>query len=103
MGRPAERFALCRRLRTSVSDTDRPDTLRFRLSAEPDSRSAGRWQAADTALAGAFQHRAGVLMMRVLRRLVHVLAIVLTLIIGATAAVIIVAETAWFKNLLRAY
>src|SRR5262245_17867897 len=41
--------------------------------------------------------------MRIVRRLVHVLAIVLTLIIGATAAAIIVVQTAWFKNLLRAY
>src|SRR3989475_13090524 len=41
--------------------------------------------------------------MRIVRRLLHVLAIVLTLLIGATAAAIIVAQTAWFKNLLRTY
>ena len=41
--------------------------------------------------------------MRLACRLLHVLVIVLTLIIGAAAAVVIVAETAWFKNLLRAY
>src|SRR5207302_3703407 len=41
--------------------------------------------------------------MRIARRLLHVLVIVLTLVIGATAAAIIVAETAWFKNLLRSY
>src|SRR5919204_6200768 len=41
--------------------------------------------------------------MRIARRLVHVLVIVLTLIIGATAAAIIVVQTAWFKNLLRTY
>jgi autotransporter translocation and assembly factor TamB len=37
------------------------------------------------------------------RRLVHALIIVLTLVIGATAAVIIVTQTAWFKNWLRVY
>src|SRR5438034_1935550 len=41
--------------------------------------------------------------MRIARRLLHVLVIVLTLIIGATAAAIIVMQTAWFKNLLRTY
>src|SRR6188474_2744391 len=41
--------------------------------------------------------------MRVARRLVHVLVIVLTLVVGATAAAIIVSQTAWFKNWLRGY
>jgi len=41
--------------------------------------------------------------MRIVRRLVHVLAIVLTLIIGAAAAAIIVSQTAWFKDWLRGY
>lgn len=41
--------------------------------------------------------------MRVLRRVVHVLAIVLTLLVGAAAAAIIVSQTAWFKNWLRGY
>jgi translocation and assembly module TamB len=41
--------------------------------------------------------------MRIARRLLHVLVIVLTLIVGATAAAIIVTQTAWFKNLLRSY
>ena len=41
--------------------------------------------------------------MRVLRRIVHVLLIVLTLIVGAAAAAIIVSQTAWFKNWLRGY
>src|SRR5438132_5055220 len=41
--------------------------------------------------------------MRIARRLLHVLVIVLTLLIGATAAAIIVAQTAWFKNMLRTY
>src|SRR5205814_414107 len=39
--------------------------------------------------------------MRIVRRLLHVLVIVLTLIIGATAAAFIVSQTAWFKNWLR--
>src|SRR5438876_4242606 len=38
-----------------------------------------------------------------MRRLLHALIIVLTLVIGATAAVIIVTQTAWFKNWLRVY
>jgi autotransporter translocation and assembly factor TamB len=41
--------------------------------------------------------------MRIVRRLVHALVIVLTLIVGATAAAIIVSQTAWFKNWLRGY
>jgi len=41
--------------------------------------------------------------MRTVRRLLHVLVIVLTLIVGATAAAIIVSQTAWFKNWLRGY
>src|SRR5512135_219600 len=41
--------------------------------------------------------------MTVARRLVHALLIVLTLIVGATAAAIIVSQTAWFKNWLRVY
>ena len=38
-----------------------------------------------------------------IRRLVHALIIVLTLVVGAAAAAIIVSQTAWFKNWLRAY
>src|SRR5437870_11214886 len=41
--------------------------------------------------------------MRILRRLVHVLVLILTLVIGAGAAAIIVSQTAWFKNWLRGY
>jgi len=41
--------------------------------------------------------------MRVARRLLHALLLVLTLIVGATAAAIIVSQTAWFKNWLRGY
>ena len=41
--------------------------------------------------------------MSVARRLLHVLVIVLTLVVGATAAAIIVSQTAWFKNWLRGY
>ena len=41
--------------------------------------------------------------MRVARRLFHALVIVLTLVVGATAAAIVVSQTAWFKNWLRGY
>src|SRR5215212_10694293 len=41
--------------------------------------------------------------MRIVRRLAHVLIIVLTLVVGAAAAAIIVSQTAWFKNWLRGY
>jgi hypothetical protein len=41
--------------------------------------------------------------MRIMRRLVHVLVIVLTLVVGATAAAVIVSQTAWFKDWLRGY
>ena len=42
-------------------------------------------------------------MMRLVRRLVHALVIVLTLVVGAAAAAIIVSQTAWFKNWLRGF
>src|SRR3954468_2743972 len=41
--------------------------------------------------------------MRIVKRLTHVLVIVLTLVVGATAAAVIVSQTAWFKNWLRGY
>ena len=41
--------------------------------------------------------------MQIVRRLAHVLVLVLTLVVGATAAVAIVSQTAWFKNWLRGY
>jgi autotransporter translocation and assembly factor TamB len=41
--------------------------------------------------------------MRIVRRLVHALVIVITLVIGAAAAAIIVSQTAWFKHWLRGY
>ena len=41
--------------------------------------------------------------MRMARRLLHALIIVLTLLVGATAAAVIVMQTAWFKNWLRVY
>jgi autotransporter translocation and assembly factor TamB len=41
--------------------------------------------------------------MGIVRRLVHALVLVLTLVIGAAAAAIIVSQTAWFKNWLRGY
>ena len=41
--------------------------------------------------------------MAMIRRIAHVLILVLTLIVGATAAAVIVSQTAWFKNWLRGY
>ena len=41
--------------------------------------------------------------MSIVKRIAHVLIIVLTLIVGATAAAVIVSQTAWFKNWLRGY
>jgi hypothetical protein len=41
--------------------------------------------------------------MHIVRRLTHVLVVVLTLIVGAAAAAIIVSQTSWFKNWLRGY
>jgi translocation and assembly module TamB len=41
--------------------------------------------------------------MRLARRLLHALLIVLTLVIGAAAASIIVSQTAWFRDWLRGY
>jgi autotransporter translocation and assembly factor TamB len=41
--------------------------------------------------------------MRLARRLVHALLLVLTLLVGATVAVVIVSQTAWFRNWLRGY
>jgi autotransporter translocation and assembly factor TamB len=41
--------------------------------------------------------------MRIGRRLLQALVLVLTLVVGATAAAIIVSQTSWFKNWLRGY
>src|SRR3982074_1264553 len=41
--------------------------------------------------------------MRIVKRLTHALLIVLTLVIGAAAAAIIVTQTAWFRGWLRGY
>ena len=41
--------------------------------------------------------------MRLARRLLRALLIVLTLVIGAAAAAIIVSQTAWFRDWLRGY
>jgi autotransporter translocation and assembly factor TamB len=41
--------------------------------------------------------------MHIVKRLTHVLVIVLTLLVGAAAAAIIVSQTAWFKNWLRGF
>src|SRR5215471_10231882 len=45
----------------------------------------------------------GIGTMRIVRRLTHVLILVLTLVIGAAAAAVIVSQTAWFKNWLRGF
>src|SRR2546428_6362048 len=37
------------------------------------------------------------------RRFLHALIVVMSLVIGATAAAVIVTQTAWFKNWLRVY
>ena len=39
--------------------------------------------------------------MSIVKRVAHVLIIVLTLLIGAAAAAVIVSQTAWFKDWLR--
>src|ERR1700741_5129108 len=41
--------------------------------------------------------------MRIVKRLLQIVAFVLTLLVGATAAVVIISQTAWFKNWLRSY
>src|SRR6187401_3314444 len=41
--------------------------------------------------------------MSMVKRIAHVLIVVLTLIVGATAAAVIVSQTAWFRNWLRGY
>src|SRR5438309_3594600 len=41
--------------------------------------------------------------MSIVKRMTHVLIVVLTLLVGATAAAVIVSQTAWFKNWLRGY
>src|SRR5882724_11894927 len=41
--------------------------------------------------------------MSIVKRVTHVLIVVLTLLVGATAAAVIVSQTAWFKNWLRGY
>ncbi|TMD06973.1 MAG: hypothetical protein E6J01_06680, partial [Chloroflexi bacterium] len=42
-------------------------------------------------------------MMQIVRRFAHVLILVLTLVVGAAAAAVLVSQTSWFKNWLRGY
>lgn len=41
--------------------------------------------------------------MPIVKRVTHALIVVLTLVVGVTAAAVIVSQTAWFKNWLRGY
>ena len=41
--------------------------------------------------------------MQIVKRITHVLLVVMMLVVGATAAAVIVSQTAWFKNWLRGY
>src|SRR4030088_1860417 len=41
--------------------------------------------------------------MSIVKRVTHVLVVVAMLVVGATAAAVIVSQTAWFKNWLRGY
>src|SRR3954454_18355178 len=41
--------------------------------------------------------------MSIVKRITHVLLVVMMLVVGATAAAVIVSQTAWFKNWLRGY
>src|SRR5262245_63947858 len=41
--------------------------------------------------------------MSILRRLTHVLIVILTRVVETSAAAIVVSQTAWFKNWLRGY
>ena len=90
-----------------------PIRFDFGYQLNPIPGSARERQPADAALAPSLQHRAGVLTgeglrvqgagMSIVKRVAHVLIIVLTLVVGATAAAVIVSQTAWFKNWLRGY
>ena len=84
----------------ALPDAGRSDPLRFRLSAESHPRPAGERQPAEASLPLSLQHRPGVLTTdqgrgtthgqglthAIVRRLTHVLVIVITLVIGAAAA-----------------
>src|SRR6476620_2706095 len=41
--------------------------------------------------------------MSIVKRITHVLLVVMMLVVGATAAAVIVSQTAWFRNWLRGY
>src|SRR5207244_3483856 len=73
------------------------------VNGQPQSR---RWRI-HFSIGQAFYLRAeqdlGRTTMRIARRLLHALVVVLTLLVGATAAAVVVMQTAWFKNWLRGY
>src|SRR5258706_2358722 len=76
---------------SSIRLTDCSSTARSRRVAGASTSASGR------------HFRDQGLQMRFLRRTALVIVFLLTLIVGTTAAVIIVTQTAWFKDWLRGY
>src|ERR1043166_7854376 len=98
LGRSPERSAARGRHGHPLSDAGRAAAFRRRLAAQSDPRTPGQRQPADAAVAHAFQHRAGVLTMRRLTRiLLWTAGALLTLVLLAG----VVVETPYFKNWLR--
>jgi len=67
LGVSLQRFAVRDRTGSAIPDTGRPDPFRFRLPAQPDSRSPGERRTPGSPVAPSLQHRSGVLVERCCR------------------------------------
>src|SRR5690606_11254520 len=81
---------------------DRSAARRPRHPVESSRRAARRGRTRTTPLPRALQHRTRVLM-RATRRLLKIVALAGTLIVGIAAVALIVSQTPWFKDWLRRY
>ncbi len=98
-----ERFALRRRAGHPLQHADWPDSRRSRVSAESDPGAPHQRRAGAAALPLPLQHRAGVLAMRAVRKLLQVVALVGTLLVGILSLALIVSQTPWFRDWVRRY
>ena len=88
--------------RPALQHAGRPDSARCRLAVQPDSGAAGERRAAEAAFAVPLQHRSGVLMQwSLIRRAIHVVAWIGTLLVGLLALALIVSQTPWFRDWIR--
>src|SRR5688572_4123667 len=106
LGLQPERPSRCGRSRLALPHASGADARRLRLPAHARGKPEGQRQPRETALARALQYRPGFLdfdLMSPVRRLLQVTAFLCTLAVGAASMAVIVTQTTWFKEWLRAF